>query len=170
MENLRERLIEETRKQLFESGYESLNIRAIAESCHIAVGTVYNYFPSKEVLAANVVLEGWQQVSERMRQSAENCTEIEEGISSVYGLLLDFHNLYRKIFSESPMMPAGSAFRDRHLMLCGQISELISLVIGRFHKIPDSFLCTFIAESFLAASNEEWSYERIAPIIMKLIN
>ncbi len=170
MENLRERLIEETRRQLFENGYESLNIRTIAKSCHIAVGTVYNYFPSKDMLAANVVLADWQQVAEKMRQSAESCTDTLDGIGAIYGLLLSFHDLYRKIFKESALSPLGPAFRERHTLLCTKIAEFIGLTIDASQQTSDAFLCVFLAESLLVASNEQWSFELLAPLLQKLIN
>lgn len=50
IENLESRLIEEAKKQIEESGYEAVTIRSVARACGVGVGTVYNYFPSKEVL------------------------------------------------------------------------------------------------------------------------
>ena len=52
IENLLENLLAETRRELLDSGYESINIRTIAKNCHTAVGTVYNYFPSKDIFGS----------------------------------------------------------------------------------------------------------------------
>ena len=61
IQNLENRLIEEARKQIEASGYGAVTIRSIAQACGVGVGTVYNYFPSKEVLIAKHLLDDWQQ-------------------------------------------------------------------------------------------------------------
>ena len=53
---LRERLIKEAEQQLVTGGYTALTIRSVAKACHVAVGTVYNYFPSKEEFVASALL------------------------------------------------------------------------------------------------------------------
>ena len=60
IENLKDMILQDARIILKKQGYEQLAIRKVANDCHIAVGTVYNYFPSKEMLAAYVMLEDWQ--------------------------------------------------------------------------------------------------------------
>ena len=48
IENLDQRLKEEARRQIRESGYSAMTIRSVAAACGVGVGTVYNYYPSKE--------------------------------------------------------------------------------------------------------------------------
>ena len=57
IENLKERLLTEAKVQIDRDGYESVTIRSIAKGCGVGVGTVYNYFPSKEALIANLLLQ-----------------------------------------------------------------------------------------------------------------
>lgn len=52
LENIRELLLQEAKRQVFENGYSSLTIRSVAGACGIGVGTVYNYFESKDALVA----------------------------------------------------------------------------------------------------------------------
>ena len=55
IENLREQLLEETKKQILDRGYANTTIRSVAKACGVGVGTVYNYFESKEMLVASFV-------------------------------------------------------------------------------------------------------------------
>jgi len=57
IENLRENILACAKKEMLAQGFDALNIRNVARGCGIAVGTVYNYFPSKDMLAAAVMLE-----------------------------------------------------------------------------------------------------------------
>ena len=52
IENLENRLISEAKKQIAEAGYNAVTIRSVAKACGVGVGTVYNYFESKEALLA----------------------------------------------------------------------------------------------------------------------
>lgn len=51
------RLIAETRRQIREQGYRATTIRSVAKGCGVGVGTVYNYFDSKEQLTAAFLAE-----------------------------------------------------------------------------------------------------------------
>ena len=66
---IRENALVETRRVLNEEGYDALTMRTVAASCGIAVGTLYNYFPSKEYLTGCVVLEDWNDVYNAMRRA-----------------------------------------------------------------------------------------------------
>ena len=52
LENIREKAVAEAREELLGEGYRAMTIRRVAEQLGIGVGTLYNYFPSKEYLAA----------------------------------------------------------------------------------------------------------------------
>ena len=60
IENLREKLVCEAKRQVEELGYANLTIRSVAAVCGVGVGTVYNYFSSKDSLVAAFLLEDWQ--------------------------------------------------------------------------------------------------------------
>ena len=57
IENLREDLIAQSRVILLTKGYDNMTVRDVANACHVAVGTVYNYFQSKDVLVGYIMLE-----------------------------------------------------------------------------------------------------------------
>ena len=52
IENLEARLMEEAKKQVLQSGYGAMTIRSVAKGCGVGIGTVYNYYPSKDALLA----------------------------------------------------------------------------------------------------------------------
>ncbi len=66
IENIRERLLVEARRQVMQNGYGSMTIRSVAKECGVGVGTVYNYFSSKDMLVAGFMLEDWQQCLTRI--------------------------------------------------------------------------------------------------------
>ena len=61
IENVREQLLEEAKRQIRENGYSKTTIRSVAGACRLGVGTVYNYFESKDMLIASFMLEDWME-------------------------------------------------------------------------------------------------------------
>ena len=59
IDNVREELLKEAKRQVNEEGYAQTTIRSVAKGCGIAIGTVYNYFPSKDMLIATFMMEDW---------------------------------------------------------------------------------------------------------------
>lgn len=58
---LREKMIAYARQALLQEGTSALTVRSTASACGVAVGTVYNYFPSKEGLIEAVILADWER-------------------------------------------------------------------------------------------------------------
>ncbi|MDF2616632.1 MAG: transcriptional regulator, TetR family [Sedimentibacter sp.] len=47
-------------------GLQALNMRDVAKHCNVAVGSVYNYFPSKADLAAATVEDIWKDIFHKL--------------------------------------------------------------------------------------------------------
>ncbi len=58
----KQEIIAQARAHLLSRGAEGFSMRAIAASCNVAVGSLYNYFPSKGALMGAVVGDIWQDV------------------------------------------------------------------------------------------------------------
>ncbi|MEQ9639027.1 MAG: TetR/AcrR family transcriptional regulator [Alphaproteobacteria bacterium] len=57
----RRRLVEVARRMVFETGFQGIQIAAVATAAGVAVGTVYRYFPAK----ADLVVEVYRLVCDR---------------------------------------------------------------------------------------------------------
>lgn len=169
IENLRQTLLDETRKMLLEVGYKGLNIRQIARNCQTAVGTMYNYFPSKEMLVANVLLEDWLAQMETARQQAQEAASIEQGMAAVYAQILTFTDRYRKFFHESTLPLGSTAYEQRHFQLRGQIQAVLGLLLDRFGGDATPITLTLVAECLLTGTAENWTFEEFYPSLKKLI-
>lgn len=142
IDHLSEKLIAEARRQIIEIGYDNFNIRSVARNCGIGVGTVYNYFPSKDALVAAFMAEDWQVCLTRIRQDS---TDLSSAIDAIYRELLHFHGQYEAVFqSAAPSMPAPP--RQYHSILRSQLAKIL------LPWCREPFHAQFAAESLLTWS------------------
>lgn len=71
----KEEILAVSRDLICTRGWAAVNIRAVAASCGISVGAVYNYFQSKEELMEELVESVWRDIFA--------CTEKEEVFSQI---------------------------------------------------------------------------------------
>src|ERR1700693_2443208 len=62
-------LLEATTRILIKEGYDKASTNRIAEVAGVSIGSLYQYFPSKEALVAAVVARHMQQVSQVTRNA-----------------------------------------------------------------------------------------------------
>lgn len=169
IENVREQLLAEAKTQIARYGYAETTIRSVAGACGLGVGTVYNYFKSKEMLIATVVLEDWKKYL-----SAMNALPVEkpkEVLQGIYDLLRSFEEENRKLFSDSDAAKiVNIGFSARHKTLRAQIASVIFPVCEKNGLDTPSFTAEFIAESLISWSMEELEFEMIYPLLDKIIN
>lgn len=132
IQGLRESMLGRTRQILLEGGYGEVTIRRVARDCGVAVGTVYNYYPSKEMLVAAVMLQDWQAVRERMDAAAQGATGLDGGVRGMYEALCGFTRTFAPAWGEYTGSGGDlSAFRERHLQLVEQITGQLEIMTGR---------------------------------------
>lgn len=59
----REQLLAAAKEIAYGQGLSQVNIRAVASKCGVAVGSIYNYFPTKADLIAAVIEDFWRQAA-----------------------------------------------------------------------------------------------------------
>ncbi|WP_331836243.1 TetR/AcrR family transcriptional regulator [Erysipelothrix piscisicarius] len=58
----KESLLEVAKDIVFKDGLDQLNMRNLAQKAEVSIGSVYNYFPSKNKLILDVIEDFWKQV------------------------------------------------------------------------------------------------------------
>ena len=58
----REAILAASQKLVMEKGLQAVNMRTVASVCGVAVGSVYNYFPSKAELLTATVENVWREI------------------------------------------------------------------------------------------------------------
>lgn len=58
----KEAILQACRKMVSEEGLQAINMRGVARRCDVALGSLYNYFPSKEDLVTSTIESVWRDI------------------------------------------------------------------------------------------------------------
>ncbi len=168
IENVREQLLSEAKKQIAELGYSKTTIRSVAKACGLGTGTVYNYFPSKDMLIASVMAEDWKLCLQQLEKNASG--EPEKIIQGIYDGLSGFMQKYHVLFCDSDAAKVyATMFSERHQQLRNQLAMFIRPICEKTDINDKTFLAEWIAESLLtwtvAGKGIEEQYEIIKQLI-----
>ena len=163
IENLETRLIEAAGVQLAQSGYGALTVRSVAAAVGVGVGTVYNYFPSKDALVAGYLLRDWNLCLTEIQEVANSSVSPEPVLQCIYSHLQDFSQRHRMIFQDRDAANAyAGSFGKYHGLLRSQIAQ----PLRKF--CPGDFSSEFIAEALLTWTIGGKPFSDIYGMIRKL--
>lgn len=169
IENVREMLIDEAKKQIEENGYDNVTIRSIAKGCGIGLGTFYNYFKSKDMLIATFLLEDWKRriaaVSEKYAGEADPMVVVE----ALYREVSDFINEHYGIFTSPVAIKSfNTTSAGYHGFVRNQVAEPIRVSCDLAGFDNSEFLSLFVAEAVVTWTVAKKDYCEIAAIVSKL--
>ena len=156
IENLKEKLLDEAKKQLMDVGYEAMMISSLAKACGVGVGTVYNYYPSKEAILNACISEDWEKRMEVIENVAKYSPSYDAVIHCVYDQIVIFSQEHRYIFRESSNSDNVYAITMRHTKA---LSDRVAVALRKFCESDAQAL--LIAEAMVTWMSTGKSYEDI---------
>lgn len=163
IENLPERLAEEARRQVEESGFSAMTIRSVAKSCGVGVGTVYNYYPSKEALVASFMLDDWKDCVKAIHSCAATAQELEPVLGIIHEKLTLFMEQYGPIFRDESAAVSYTGSTSRyHGILRSQLAD----PIRKFCR--DDFTAEFIAEAMLTWTVAGKAFDELKTVLLRI--
>lgn len=82
----KEKILECSKEIIAEGGIETLNMRAIASKCGVALGSLYNYFPTKTDIMIAIVEDNWNKIFHPALCSINSDKEFIEVVDAIYSL------------------------------------------------------------------------------------
>ena len=167
--NIRERLLEEAKRQVRELGYSSMTIRSVATACGVGTGTVYNYFESKDKLIASFMMDDWIVCVETISVGVAEAENVKDALYCMYQELLTYKEKYKLLFKdENAEANNMTSFAKRHHLLRKQLAEPMKKWTQRQDRVDKEFLAEFVAESMLNLTMIGKDFELISSVILQL--
>lgn len=163
IENLPQRLLDEARRQIETSGFAAMTIRSVAKGCGVGVGTVYNYYPSKEALVASFMLDDWNSCVAVIEGTAAASETLEPVLRIIYEKLNLFMDQYDPIFQDaSAAVSYTGSTSQYHRVLRTQLAQ----PIRKFCR--DDFSAEFIAEAVLTWTVAGKDFDELKGVLLRI--
>lgn len=138
-ESTRRKILEAAQELFRTTGFESTTTRDIARAAGIATGTLFNYFPTKEAIVANLIQDS--QVRTTRRNVSERHESLEEALFANAAAGLRLLKPYRKYLSpvlDTALSPLAET-KDGDLGQSLRTEHLETVVeLARQHGIADA--------------------------------
>lgn len=117
----RERILAAARRLFREQGFEAATTRDLARAAGIAAGTLFNYFPSKEAVVLELVLDLLERAAAAHEKHAQGCESLEEDLFAlVAGALRELRPLRGLVPAVLDAHLGSSLPATRHLEAAGR--------------------------------------------------
>ena len=164
IKNLEASLIQEARRQVRELGYGALTIRSVAKACGVGVGTVYNYFSSKDDLLATYMLTDWELCIAEIQAVSDYVSTPEPILRCIYDRLCWFTQEHVDVIRDKDAAATFSGSFSRYHGLLR--SQLVQPLLKFF---PDAFTAEFVAEAVLTWTMAGKSFDELYGVVSKLL-
>ena len=163
IENLESKLMMEARKQIETIGYAAMTVRSVAAACGVGVGTVYNYYSSKDELTAAYMLEDWDSCIAAVQAAGTGTSGPEPVLRCAYEQLRVYVQRHQAVLMDDTAAASfGGSFSRYHKILRSQLAKPLEKFC------PDMFWREFIAEAMLTWTLAGKDFDEIYGVIRKL--
>ncbi len=150
IENVKEKILKSAEDLLLKKGLKTFTLRAVAEECHIAVGTIYNYFSSKDMILAEIMLADWIETVHKTKAHCDNADTVEQALEAAFVQVSVFTQKFSPIWAEyAAPVSFGKENFDRHKMLVTQLADCLSLPCRKAGRFVGEEERIFLAENLL---------------------
>ena len=98
LENPKQLILDNAKNILYNEGYSNLNIRSVAKACNLAVGTIYNYYPSKKELVIEMMVEYWKECFRVFESIIDSTDSLYEKLFKMFNELNTFISTFKEVW------------------------------------------------------------------------
>lgn len=169
IDNLQDRILEEVEREITEIGYSGMTIRSVANACNVAVGTVYNYFQSKEKMVAVYMAKDWGKYYGIMQAEGSRQKCVKDVMRVLYNNILAYMQAHSALFADAEAAKGfAGAYGSRHSLLRHQLSEIVEPICYNTAVNYTEDLSEFLVEALLSWVTEGKNYNGFCVIIEPL--
>ena len=163
IENLKEKLLDEASRQIREVGYEVMTIQSVARACGVGVGTVYNYFISKDDILHQYIGRDWVECVKVIDAVSKYSDSYDSVIRCIYDQVLAFGEQHKAVFTNESAAAVVDGLLYRWM---GIIAREVARPLRKFCKSDAE--AQIIAEALLTWIRTGKSFTEVHDNIVKL--
>lgn len=98
IDNPKQLILSKAEEILYNEGYQKLSMRNISKACDIALGTIYNYYPTKKELIVDMMTGYWHEYFFKVQSIANLDCSFYEKLYEVFNILNTFIKNFKAIW------------------------------------------------------------------------
>jgi len=87
IDNPKQLILSKAKEIIYNQGYHKLSMRDLSKACDIALGTIYNYYPTKKDLVVEMMTDYWQNYLDSVRKIVNSDFDIYAKLQSIFNEL-----------------------------------------------------------------------------------
>jgi len=95
IENPKQLILGEAKRILYSEGYAKLSMRNISKACGIALGTIYNYYPTKHDLVIGMMTDYWKENINKLQRIGSMDCSFYEKLDKLFDQLSSFIKTFK---------------------------------------------------------------------------
>lgn len=128
IENPKELILGKAQEILYRDGYQKLSMRTLAKECEIALGTIYNYYPTKKELITEMMEGYWMNYLKQVRKIAGSETEFYRKLKDIYNELVVVIRNFRQFWLTTELYDEKECVENGLQKEYGFMEELIRIL------------------------------------------
>lgn len=98
IENPKKLILSKAKEILYNEGYQKLSMRNISKACGIALGTIYNYYPTKKELFVEMMTDYWHEYFYRAESVADSDCSFYDKLNKIFNELCTFIKTFKEVW------------------------------------------------------------------------
>ncbi|WP_138204958.1 TetR/AcrR family transcriptional regulator [Haloimpatiens lingqiaonensis] len=182
IKNPKELILDTASKIMYNEGYSQLSIRRVAKECNIAVGTIYNYFPTKKELVVEMMTNFWKEYFFDIRNIIESQDEFYYKLRTIFNSLSKFIKRFKDVWLKSDIyetpdyiesgLERENIYIDKLILIIeDMLKEKLSTEpnVG-FEQINSKEMASFIVMNFITmVQMPQFKYEFFQEVLKKVL-
>jgi AcrR family transcriptional regulator len=140
----RNRILEGARSLFCERGFQGVTTRDIARTARIATGTLFNYFATKEAIAAEIAIDSLADVHARFEKNRRRTGSLEEDLFALIAAelrgLKPHRNYFWPVIETSLNTPASATNKEGGSIRAGHWAMVSRIFSEHGISEPPSFV------------------------------
>lgn len=176
----REQILRTAKTIVNTQGIDALNMRSVSRGCKIALGTIYNYFPTKADLLVELMVGYWDDFFIKVEDYLQEEHDFYTALRRIFDLQSQYVNAFRlewlvPSFYQTPEgVQEGVPLKQRYLQrFTQQIESLLSKAHKAGHICPkrcEQDTAQFIQFNLIALSQQHTiSYDLFEEFLRELL-
>lgn len=138
-------ILEEAKKIVVQEGVDAVSIRKVATSCGLAVGTIYNYYPTKNDLMICLMADYWNEFLKVMDALTQLPMTFQEKIRILYEHFQEFIKTFHEFWLNTGSGKKTTEYtengkRQKQLFVEALISKMAGIIETAYPVLIDGGL------------------------------